>query len=106
MTDDDRRANATGLLLDRETRLRCESGVLSSRIGDEIVVLAEQRGVYFGLDEVGAFIFEWVGRGHSLGQIHANITDAFDSDPQTAWDDLVDFSLQMIHLGLLVRDRS
>lgn len=93
--------NDRSLALTRDTRLTYPPAVLFSRIDEEVVVLCESTGTYFGINEVGGFIFERVGRGSALGEIHSAILETFDSDEVTAWDDLTAFVRRMLDLGLL-----
>jgi hypothetical protein len=43
--------------------------VLSRLVGDETVILELESGGYFGLDPVGAHIWELMGKGKSFGEL-------------------------------------
>lgn len=87
--------------LGRSTRLQPRSGILSSRIGDDMVLLDEEQGMYFGLNAVGARVLELAGQGLPLGDIHTELTGTFETDAETLWGDLLQFAKEMLKLGLM-----
>ena len=50
-------------------KIRIAEGVIHKTVGDEIVLLDLDRGVYYGLDRVGARVWELVESDHTLPQI-------------------------------------
>jgi hypothetical protein len=69
--------------------------VVARRIGDDSVILDLQSGTYFGLDPVGARIFELVAQGRALGDIQRTIlaeyevaADVLEADLERLLDDL------------------
>ncbi len=89
--------------LDRSIALRQSESVLGCRVGSDIVLLDSAGGRYYSLDEVGALIFELVGAGRTLGEIHTVLVDTYDATPALLWSDLVEFCGRMSALGIFVR---
>lgn len=52
-----------------EKKIRISGGVIHKTVGDEIVLLDLDRGVYYGLDRVGARVWELVEADHTLAEI-------------------------------------
>lgn len=75
--------------LSLETVLRASSSQVSSRVGDELVVLDLDSSTYYALDPVGARIFELLQRPTSLDAVLAAIVGEFEVDAQTARGDLL-----------------
>jgi hypothetical protein len=50
-------------------KIRIPGGVIHKTVGDEIVLLDLDRGVYYGLDQVGARVWELVEADHTLPDI-------------------------------------
>jgi hypothetical protein len=84
-----------------DKRFLVQTGVLSSRVDEELVLLHCELGQYFGLDEVGAFIFERVAAGDTLGHVHKSLLETFDADSPGTWCDLVAFVDDMVRRQIL-----
>ena len=54
------------------------AGVVARRVGDEVVILDLDSGTYFGLDPVGARIWELIEEGLVLSQVSEAILTEFD----------------------------
>jgi hypothetical protein len=79
---------------------------VASRVGDELAILDLDRSVYFGLDAVGARIWELLEKPTALGAVLKTLVTEFDVDEGTARDDLlalvdelVEKRLVMLHSG-------
>ena len=62
---------------------------MSSRVGDELVVLDLDGSLYYALDPVGARIFELLERPTSLTAVLDAMVAEFDVDAETARMDLL-----------------
>ncbi len=65
--------------------------VTSATLEDEVVLLDMQSGIYFGLDSVGAHIWQLVERGTTAEEIARAITARYDVDPAQARSDVEEF---------------
>lgn len=74
---------------------------LSSKLGSEVVILNLNSGVYYGLDPVGARIWELLQNAQPLTAIRDQIVREFDVEPQRCEQDLVDLLKQMESEGLI-----
>ena len=59
-------------------RVKVTDDVLSSRMGDETVLLNLKTGMYHGLDVVGTRFFELLKSTADLGGIHRQLLSEFD----------------------------
>jgi hypothetical protein len=71
------------------TVVRATSNQVSSRVGDEIVVLDLDSCLYYSLDPVGARIFELIERPTRLDAVLDTVVAEFEVDAQTARTDLL-----------------
>ena len=55
---------------------------------DEAAILHLKSGVYFGLNEVGAFIWRLIQQPHTVGDVRAAILAAYEVSPEQANQDL------------------
>jgi hypothetical protein len=62
---------------------------VSSRVGDELVILDLDGAVYYSLDPVGARIFELLKQPTSLGAVLGKVVEEFEVDAETAGSDLL-----------------
>jgi hypothetical protein len=74
---------------------------LSSRLGDDLVILNLKSGRYYGLNPVGARVWELAEKRSSAASIRDSIVNEFAVDPATAESDLADLLGQMESEGLI-----
>ena len=75
--------------LSLETVVCTRSNQVSSRVGDELVVLDLDGSLYYSLDPVGARIFELLERPTSLRAVLDTVVAEFEVDAETARADLL-----------------
>ena len=72
---------------------------------DEAAILHLQSGVYFGLNEVGAFIWRFIQQPRRVGEVRAAILAEYDVTPEQAQQDLQALLADLRHHNLVdVRD--
>jgi hypothetical protein len=64
--------------------LSISPSVVFKRVGDEAVLLDFERGVYYGLDEVGARVWELIADGRSIDAVAQVMTEEYE----VAFDDV------------------
>jgi hypothetical protein len=74
---------------------------ISSNLGGEVAILDLDAGVYYGLDEVGARIWELVRDPRRVGEIQATIAEEYDVEPDRAKRDVLALLQQLADEGLL-----
>jgi hypothetical protein len=62
---------------------------VSSRVGDDAVILDLDSSLYYSLDPVGARIFELLQQPRSLGAVLDDVVSEFEVDVETARADLL-----------------
>jgi hypothetical protein len=62
---------------------------MSSRVGDEVAILDLERSIYFGLDPVGARIWELLQQPTALAAVLQAVLAEFEVDEATARVDLL-----------------
>jgi hypothetical protein len=73
-------------------------------VDDEAVILDLDRGVYFGLNDVGTRVWQLVGEGRQLGSICAAIVEEFEVAPDEAQPDVDAFVADLLANGLIQAD--
>jgi hypothetical protein len=76
-------------LLSLATVVRASPNQVSSRVGDEMVILDLERSMYYSLDPVGARIFELLQEPTPLEVVLDRVMAEFEVDAQTARTDLL-----------------
>jgi len=87
--------------LDPHARFVPKVGVHARRFDDEAVLLDLSSGAYYGLNEVGARIWEALARGRSVEEVTVEILDAYDVDGATLRGDVERITLDLLARGLL-----
>jgi Coenzyme PQQ synthesis protein D (PqqD) len=88
-------------VLTRESRICAAPDQLSSKLGDKVVILNLESGVYFGLDPVGARVWELIQDAKSVTEIRDAILAEFDVTSEVLEKDLSDLFAQMQAQGLI-----
>ena len=76
--------------------------VIYRDVDDETVVLNLESGVYFGLDDVGARMWQLIVEHRSLRAVRATLLDEFDVAAETLERDLIRFVSELHGIGLLI----
>jgi hypothetical protein len=84
-----------------ETRVRPNPDLLSSELEGEAVILDLSSGVYFGLNAVGARIWELIQDGRDLRAVRATLLEEFDVPPDRCEADLMQLVRRMAANGLV-----
>lgn len=85
-----------------EAEVLASSQQLSSKLGSEVVILDLKSGVYYGLNEVGACVWEMIqNRPQPISAIRDAIVSQFDVEPQQCEQDLLDLLQDMKANGLV-----
>lgn len=74
---------------------------VSSRVGDEVAILDLDHSVYYGLDPVGARIWELLQEPRALQAVLATVLDEFEVDEATARQDLLALVDELLEKQLL-----
>jgi hypothetical protein len=74
---------------------------LSARLGDESVVLGVTEGMYFGLDEVAARIWELVQDPVEIAKVRDVIVSEYEVDADTCERDLLAFLSELDRNGMI-----
>jgi hypothetical protein len=78
---------------------------VSSDLGGEVAILDLASGVYYGLDTVGARVWELVQEPIEVNQIQETINEEYDADRASVERDVLTFLQRLADEGLVeVRD--
>ena len=58
--------------------MKPRDGVIAKMVGSEMVLLDYDRGIYYGLNPVGARVWQLLGDGSTVDQIIDRLTDEYD----------------------------
>ena len=80
---------------------------VSSDLGGEVAILDLGAGVYYGLDEVGARIWELIQKPRAVEEVQDVILNEYDVDPAGGKRDVVSLLQELADKGLVeVRDET
>jgi Coenzyme PQQ synthesis protein D (PqqD) len=89
------------MLLKLTDRIEIPSEVMSRVVGDETVLLDLASGTYFGLNAVGARIWELLGEGKSLADACEAILQEFDGSKDMIESDALTLGESLLERGLI-----
>ena len=77
--------------------------VMARQVGEEIVILDLAGGSYFGLDPVGARIWELMGEGKTLAEICATMLEEYEVTPEQLQGDVIKLAGELAERGLVLK---
>jgi hypothetical protein len=75
--------------------------VMTRQVGEELVLLELASGTYFGLDPVGARIWELLSEGHSVDDICATMQSEYDAAADVLMQDVLNLVETLTSKGLI-----
>jgi len=76
--------------------------VMARQVGDETVILDLASGTYFGLDPVGARIWQLMGEGKTLSEICDTMLDEYEVTRDALERDVIELAQELSARGLVV----
>lgn len=86
-------------------KLSIPSQVMARTVGDETVILDLASGTYFGLDPVGARIWELLGEGRTLGQVCDQMLEEYAVSREELERDTLRLTQELLDQGLILIPR-
>jgi hypothetical protein len=77
--------------------------VVYKMVGEEMVLLDFERGLYYGLNPAGARVWELLAEGKTADEIISTLTDEFDAQETDVKGDVIALMDDLAANGLLVR---
>jgi hypothetical protein len=88
-------------MLEPSTVVRKSPSQVSCVLNEEVAVLNVERALYFGLQGVGAHIWDFLETPHSVAEICEDVTANFDVAPDICREDVAKFLDGMLDAGLI-----
>lgn len=83
------------------SRIKVPYEVMARPVGDETVILDIASGAYYGLDAVGARMWDLIGAGHSLAEIRDRLLQEYDVEGERLEHDLLKLVDELWSHGLV-----
>ena len=77
------------------------SDQVSSELNDDIVILNLSSGTYYGLNEVGARVWQLIQQPRCVGEIHSLLLDEYDVTPDACHQELLKLLQELKKAGLI-----
>ncbi len=74
---------------------------ISSHLDDEVVILSLADGTYYGLNPIGARIWDIIQEPTTLGELVSKLADEYSVDHATCEQDVADLVHKMVERGLI-----
>jgi hypothetical protein len=77
--------------------------VMARQVGDETVILELASGTYFGLDPVGARVWQLLGKGRTLAEICETMLEEYEVEREQLETDVLRLTGELLERGLVVQ---
>ena len=88
-------------MLDAATRFRKSEHQVSCNLDNEVAILDLKASLYFGLNDVGAHIWQFLDEPRSVDVICRSVAEQFDIGPAACHADVSKFLSDMQQAGLI-----
>lgn len=75
--------------MELQTIVKAPEDVMSTQLDGEAVLMHVPKGVYFGLNEVAAFIWKLMAEPVSIGELCSAVEQEFDVPPRLCKSDIL-----------------
>lgn len=82
-------------------RMKIPRHVMARQVGEDCVMLDLANGTYYGLNPVGAHVWQLLGEGKSLGEVCAAVVEEFEVPHELAQADVLDLVKDLQEHGLV-----
>ena len=89
--------------MDLTDKLAIPTQVMARTVGDETVLLDLASGTYFGLDPVGARIWQLIGEGKALADICTAVLDEYEVERVQLETDVLRLTGELLQRGLVAQ---
>lgn len=87
-----------------DTRVKPAAAQVSSKVGDETVILNVETGRYHGLRGTGVRVWELLGGGTTIAEIERALLEEYDVEAETCRADLLELVRDLRSAGLVEID--
>lgn len=84
-----------------DARVRIPEGVMGQRVGEEVVLLNLENGVYYGLDPVGSRIWHLLAQGGALRSAFQTVLEEYEVTPGQLEADVLSLVEELEEHGLV-----
>jgi hypothetical protein len=88
-------AHGAPVVLSLDSRVVAARDQISCNLSGEIVILSVESGLYFGLDQVGARVWELIQQPRSVSEIVDLLIQEYDVDEQRCGHDVLELLDEM-----------
>jgi hypothetical protein len=81
--------------------MRPSENQVSCSLQGEAVILNYRSGVYYGLNPVGARIWELIQESKTAPEVHQDILGEYEVDPERCWNDVLRLLDELQQAGLI-----
>jgi hypothetical protein len=87
--------------IDANSRFKPSPGVHARRFDNELVILDLKGGEYFGLDAIGAEIWERLALGRCVAEVARELVERYDVEYAVLEDDVRTLAATLVSRGLV-----
>ena len=88
-------------MLEASTILKKSAQQVSCNLNDEVAILDLKGALYFGLNDVGAHIWQLLDEPRSVDRLCSAVVEQFDVEPEACQADVLRFLAGMQEAGLI-----
>jgi hypothetical protein len=84
--------------------IKRRDGWLAAQVGEELVMMSVDSGVYIGLNDVGARVWELIETPRDMDELCSTLSEEFDTTADACRPEVEAFLAQLEQRGAISRD--
>ncbi|MBS0547249.1 MAG: PqqD family protein [Proteobacteria bacterium] len=88
-------------MFDPTTIVKRSDRQVAANLDGEVAILDLEKGLYFGLQDVGAHVWEALQKPRSVDELCSTVLAHFDVEPEVCRTDLMKFLTSLHEIGLI-----
>jgi hypothetical protein len=97
---------STGRKIGLDTVLQRKEGLLFNKLDGELVMLSVQNSQYYGMDKIGAKIWELIETPKSLKSLVSDLLSHYEVSEEKCTQDTIEFLLKLDEKKLIILSES
>ncbi|GAB5528389.1 MAG: hypothetical protein Roseis3KO_01660 [Roseivirga sp.] len=83
------------------TLIKKSSDLMEASLGESLALMSVESGKYFGMNQVAKHIWQELGSEISVENLIKNLTEKFDVDRQTCYDECEEFLRKLLEKKMI-----
>jgi hypothetical protein len=88
-------------MLSMQSTIVASQEQVASKIDEEVAILGLKKGIYYSLDSVGVFVWDYIQQPHTLTEVCEAVMQEYDVEKAQCEQDMIEFFTDLLQHELV-----